>query len=243
MSYAPLISFVILATVSVLNRNLRAKIFSRDLSDWLVDVASLVTQFFILPIMSLLVVEKFCAWAIPSLRGAIGGGWLTGIAMYVIMDYLWYWNHRIFHADTPLWALHSTHHKPTQFDVFMTARNALVSHFAMVYFWGIGIASYVLENPTSFLVMAAIGGIVNFWSHTHYNLPQGSVLAKILGSIFVLPMDHAWHHSREEPGVNFGTFLNIWDRFHGTFHRPGTLPKAYGEEKHVSFWKQLVWPV
>ncbi len=70
--------------------------------------------------------------------------------------------------------------------LFLTARNALFPHFAMVYFWGIGIASYVLENPTSFLVMAAIGGIVNFWSHTHYNLPQGSVLAKILGSIFVL---------------------------------------------------------
>jgi sterol desaturase/sphingolipid hydroxylase (fatty acid hydroxylase superfamily) len=196
-----------------------------------------------LPIMSGFIVYKFCDWQLSNHQGSIGGGWLSGVLAYVFLDYLWYWNHRIFHAETPLWSLHSTHHKSTHFDVFITSRNALVSHFAMVYFWGIGIAVYLLKDPSSFAMMVAIGGFVNFWSHTEYNLPKHSILEKVLGSIFILPSDHAWHHSREESSVNFGTFLSVWDRLHRTLHRPGRSPTAFGEEKEVSVWKQLVWPV
>ncbi len=243
MSTISIIAFSLFAVVTLTSKSSRSNVKTRSRTDWIVDAASLLIHFFGLPILSGSIVYGLCEWLLSSYRGVIGGGWFSGVLAYVFLDYLWYWNHRIFHADTPLWSLHSTHHKPTHFDVFITARNAVASHFAMVYFWGIGISVYLLKDSNSFLAMAALGGVVNFWSHTEYSLPKGSILEKIVGSIFVLPIDHSWHHSREESRVNFGTFFSVWDRLHGTLHRPGHSPTAFGEEKDVSVWKQLVWPV
>jgi hypothetical protein len=38
----------------------------------------------------------------------------------------------------------------SQMDLFVTARNLLITHFLMIYFWAIGSAVYLLQIPHIF---------------------------------------------------------------------------------------------
>lgn len=190
----------------------------------------------------MILVYQLLDYFVPDLEGTLAPTVLTSVGLYLLVDYAWYWNHRLFHAETPLWNLHSTHHKPTHIDVFITARNAFVSHLAMVYLWLIGLATYLLSDMSLFLGMVAFGTIINFWGHTHLNFKSGSLANRLVSVFLVTPRDHTWHHSRENSRCNFGTVLNIWDRLHGTFYSPARSPDAFGDPTLSNAWRQLVWP-
>lgn len=225
-----------------MSQNHRQSLVQRSSVDWVVDGASLLVHFFVLPLLQVAIVYSLLDFLIPELRGKVSASVWTSIGFYLVIDYAWYWNHRLFHAETPLWNLHSTHHKPDRIDVLITARNALVSHIAMVYLWFIGLATYVLSDASGFLALVAFGTVVNFWGHTHLNFKSGSLIGSILGILIVTPLDHHWHHSRENSRCNFGTVFNVWDRLHGTLYRPGIAPKEYGDSSKSTVWSQLIWP-
>jgi len=235
-------SFLAFTLASLMVASERKRMTNKPLADWITDLASVAMHFFVLPALQIVLVYKLLGTFLPQYKGAVQDSWWLSALLYLLIDYGWYWNHRIFHAQTPLWNLHKTHHSPEQVDVFVTPRNALVAHFLMVYFWFIAAIVYVLRDPTFFLWLTALGTVVNFWGHTNFYLPCDSLLNRVVRVFLVTPREHLWHHSRENPHCNFATVFSFWDRWHGTDYCGAERPTGFGEPSKRTVWNQLIWP-
>jgi sterol desaturase/sphingolipid hydroxylase (fatty acid hydroxylase superfamily) len=108
--------------------------------------------------------------------------------------------------------------------------------------WSFSLILFLVKNPENFLIFAGIGLIINFWGHTNLNFKKHGVINKLISKVFITPLDHFWHHSTENSYCNFGTFFNFWDRIHGTFYSPDSLPKKLGFPTKLSTFKQLFFP-
>jgi sterol desaturase/sphingolipid hydroxylase (fatty acid hydroxylase superfamily) len=237
-----LFAFLGFAFVSLLVTSERKRMLEKPLADWIVDLTSVLMHFLILPALQVAIVYKLLNTFLPTWKGMLPSSFWLSALLYVVIDYMWYWNHRIFHARTPLWSLHKTHHSAEQLDVFVTPRNSILSHFLMVYFWFLALAVYLLSDPTIFLAFATAGVVINFWGHTNFFLPCNAWYNRLLSAIIVTPREHLWHHSRENPHCNFGTVFSFWDRWHGTNHCGDERPTAFGEPGKRKVWTELVWP-
>ena len=80
----------------------------------------------------------------------------------------------------------------------------------------------------------------DLWRHSALHPPKP--LADVLGLVFVLPADHAWHHSAGEPNINFGANLKVWDQLHGTWRAHDALPETLGVPLELSLGRKLMWP-
>jgi sterol desaturase/sphingolipid hydroxylase (fatty acid hydroxylase superfamily) len=160
----------------------------------------------------------------------------------MLIDYAWYWNHRLLHSRTMLWNFHMVHHAADHLDVLASARNSFWSPVLMVYMWSFSLILFLAKSPTNFLLIASFGLIINFRGHTNFNFKRDGVINKVISQVFITPLDHFWHHSTENSYCNFGTFFNFWDRIHGTFHSPDQLPKKLGFPINMKTWKQLFFP-
>jgi sterol desaturase/sphingolipid hydroxylase (fatty acid hydroxylase superfamily) len=237
-----LFAFAGFTLASLMVASERRRFTEKSVADWVTDLASVLMHFLVLPSLQVAVVYGLLNALVPHWKGTLPGTFSVSLLLYVLVDYSWYWNHRLFHARTPLWSLHKTHHSPEQVDVFVTPRNALVAHFLMVYFWFLGLSTFLLADSSWFLGFAAFGVVVNFWGHTNFYLPCESWANRLLRTVIVTPREHLWHHSRENPHCNFGTVLSFWDRLHGTEHCGAERPAAFGEPAQRTVWNQLIWP-
>lgn len=242
MEHIGLITFLFFLILSLTISSERKLLKAKTTQDWIIDSTSLIMHFFIVPVVQVLIVGGLLNKWVPHLKGVVTSSFFVSFLLYLIVDYGWYWNHRILHSRTPLWNLHRTHHAPIQMDLFVTARNLLITHFLMIYFWAIGAVVFFLQDPTYFLTFTVFGMVLNFWGHTSFSLPCNHPFNKIFTAVFVTPREHSWHHSRENPHCNFGTVISLWDRLHGTFYCESEHPKSYGEIYKKTIWNQLFWP-
>jgi len=58
----------------------------------------------------------------------------------------------------------------------------------------------------------------------------------------ITPHEHAWHHSREAFGCNYGANLSLWDRLHGTYRSPEAPPQALGIDAGEGFLRRAFFP-
>lgn len=200
----------------------------RTKSDWVLDVASLMMHSFVLPLLNGLILYKLLEFILPEFRGSINFGWTGAIIFHMLLDYGWYWNHRLFHGDTFLWNFHKVHHAPENLDILKTPRNSILSHFMMLYWWCIGAATYVALDPACIIFIGSVSLMINFWGHSPFDFPKDRKIGSLFLLIFITPRDHHWHHSSENSRCNFATVFTFWDRIHGTLHRTGDFPKKYG---------------
>ncbi len=227
----------------VLATGLSASRFARrDQENWLVDALSLTNHFALIPALQALAVYPLLSFLLPQAKGSLDFGWVGALGFNLLIDYAWYWNHRILHSKNWLWNLHAVHHSAEDLDVLASSRNALVTPLFMVYFWLIPVAIYLLRDPAPFLLVSGISLLINFWGHTRLNLPRGSVARRILSLAIIQPEDHFWHHSADHPHCNFGTVFNFWDRFHSTWHQPGYAPTKLGFHVNRPLWLKTLLP-
>lgn len=233
-----------LLALSVLHVLDRRQLLARGREDWAIDAIAQGSHFLLIPFVQAAVVYPLLALTAPGLKSSLEIGWPAAIVANMLIDYGWYWNHRLFHAQTPLWRLHSVHHESERLDILATPRNSLVSPFLMVYFWLQPVAVFLARDPAPFLTVAGFGLLVNFWGHTQLNLRRGSLLRRCLSTFLIQPEDHYWHHSAEgNTYCNFATVFNFWDRLHGTWHQPDIAPARLGFPLvDQPFWRRLVLP-
>ena len=142
--------------------------------------------------------------------------WIAGVLGFLILDFVIYLQHVIFHHVPVLWRLHRMHHADLDFDVSTGLRfhpfEILISmaiKIAVVLAFGIpALAVVVFEialNATSMF--------------SHSNVAMPGWLDRLVRLVVVTPDMHRVHHSvvRRETDSNFGFNLPWWDWLFRTY--------------------------
>lgn len=145
-------------------------------------------------------------WPLP-VKLALGVVWL---------DFVVYWQHRLFHVLPPFWRIHAVHHTDLDLDASSAVRfhplELLVSmavKMAAVAFFGVHFLAV-----TVFEVLLSSTALFN-----HSNLFLPSWVDAPLRLVLVTPDMHRIHHTihPDEQDSNFGFDLTWWDRLFGTY--------------------------
>lgn len=142
--------------------------------------------------------------------------WLEVAISVIVLDFVVYMQHVMFHAVPTLWRLHMMHHADMDFDVTTGTRfHPLEILISMV----IKASAILVLGPPLVGVIAfevLLNGLAMF-NHGNLRLPLG--LDKVLRWLVVTPDMHRVHHSvfPAEANSNFGFNLPWWDRLCGTY--------------------------
>lgn len=137
----------------------------------------------------------------------------TALLAVLLVDFLYYWDHRAGHRLAIYWALaHSVHHSSTAFDQSTGLRISFVDGFLSPLFY----LPLVLIGFDPLLVVAALGVVIGYqqWLHTETidKLPW-------LDGWLNTPSNHRVHHGVQPRyhDCNYGAILMLWDRLFGTY--------------------------
>lgn len=134
----------------------------------------------------------------------------------IVLDFLIYAQHVIFHKVPLLWRLHRMHHIDPDLDVTSGARfHPVEIGLSMVIKMGFVL---LLGIPAeSVLIFELILNASAMFNHGNIFIPLQ--VDRILRIMIVTPDMHRVHHSihREETDTNYGFFLPWWDRFFKTY--------------------------
>ena len=167
-------------------------------------------------------------------------GWFdasaSGIALWILAAVLWdfcyYWNHRLGHEISVLWAAHAVHHQSEEYNLSTALRQ---SSSGFIFGWIFYVPLFLIGFPADVLItVAAINLIYQFWVHTQQIRRLG-----VLDRIFVTPSNHRVHHAQNTPYIdkNYGGIFVLWDRLFGTFaEERDDEPVVFGVRKALANW-------
>ncbi len=143
--------------------------------------------------------------------------------LFVVLDFLFYWNHRLSHEINLLWASHVTHHSSEEYNLTVALRQSFLRNFIALIFYApfacVGVPWITL------LIADAVNRLYQFWVHTRFewNFPRWFSL------LFVTPSHHRVHHARNPEYIdkNYAGMFIFWDRIFNTFQEE-THPPVYG---------------
>jgi sterol desaturase/sphingolipid hydroxylase (fatty acid hydroxylase superfamily) len=145
--------------------------------------------------------------------GGFGGDLFAVGVGTLIWDFLQYWWHRLFHANSVLWQMHLLHHSDEHMNVTTETRHHVLE---------IALASVFITIPTAIIFkvpavnIATLSLVPYAWTYfTHANINLG------FGPLWWLmtsPDYHRIHHSilPEHRDKNFVNWFPIWDILFGT---------------------------
>ena len=158
----------------------------------------------------------YAVWTIPTT-------FVSVVAAVILVDFIYYWEHRIQHQVALLWSLaHTVHHSSNQFNQATAYRLSYADVFISPWF-------YLPLVIIGFEPLVVIGAFVfnltyQTWIHTEMigKLP-------LLDPWLNTPSNHRVHHAVEKKyhDKNFGGILMIWDRLFGTYQEEQETP-TYG---------------
>jgi sterol desaturase/sphingolipid hydroxylase (fatty acid hydroxylase superfamily) len=142
--------------------------------------------------------------------------WLDILLAVIVLDFVIYLQHAMFHFLPILWRLHRMHHTDLDIDVTTGVRFHPVE---IVISIGIKLAAITLIGPPA-LAVVAFEVILNATSQfNHGNIRLNEAVDRWLRLVVVTPDMHRVHHSviPRETNSNFGFNLPWWDRLCGTY--------------------------
>ncbi len=151
-----------------------------------------------------LVFEKFAQFSLPD------SWWVWGLA-FVAYDFFYYWNHRMGHEMSILWAAHVVHHSSEEYNLTTALRQTSGAVFSWIFYLPLAIAGI---PPEMFITVAALNLVYQFWVHTRHIGELGW-----MEKIFVTPSNHRVHHAQNKIYIdkNYGGVFIIWDRMFNTY--------------------------
>jgi len=144
---------------------------------------------------------------------ALPTSWGTAAVCFVLVDFLYYWDHRCGHRVRLYWAVsHSVHHSSTAYDQTTGLRVSFVDGFvAAVFYWPLALLGF---EPA--LIIACFFVMVAYqqWLHTE-SIGKIAWMDPWLNT----PSNHRVHHASQEKYIdkNYGGVFMIWDRAFGTY--------------------------
>jgi sterol desaturase/sphingolipid hydroxylase (fatty acid hydroxylase superfamily) len=168
--------------------------------------------------------------------------WCRWIVVFVVLDFVVYWQHRAQHASRFFWQLHKTHHSQVELTVFTVFRLPLIDRTVQTTV--LAVASVMMGDdyaiPSSIAMILLLHQLIE---HSDTGLSFGP-----LDRLFVSPRYHQVHHSTRADHLdrNFAGVFSIWDRMFGTYAEHGPGPLSYGlvdEELPESYFRQQFVPL
>ncbi|MGP8304970.1 sterol desaturase family protein [Vibrio sp. YIC-376] len=142
--------------------------------------------------------------------------WLNIPLSVVLLDFVIYMQHIVFHRIPFLWQIHRMHHADLDIDVTTGARfHPIEIVISMVV--KIGAVCVLGVSPIAIVIFEIVLNASAMFNHSNARLalPVDAWLRKVI----VTPDMHRVHHSviPRETHSNFGFFLSVWDRLFGTY--------------------------
>lgn len=144
----------------------------------------------------------------------------------ITLDWVVYYQHRVFHSIPLLWKFHRLHHTDLEMDVTTGLRfhptEIVVSMLTKSFF-----ILLLGAPPFGAFAFELVLNLTSLFSHSNVRLPAW--IDKTLRLFIVTPDMHRVHHSviSAETNSNFGFNFSFWDRLLGTYR---AQPKE-GHEK------------
>jgi sterol desaturase/sphingolipid hydroxylase (fatty acid hydroxylase superfamily) len=147
------------------------------------------------------------------------------IIFYVLMDFSFYWAHRLMHTRY-LWPFHSIHHSQSELTYLTTARFHVLDVVVLTVVTGV--PAVLIGWPVGSIVTVSV--FLSFQDkiqHTEIDWTYGP-----LYRVFVSPRFHRIHHATATTvfNRNFGRLLPLWDYVFGTAHANAERPVEVGVE-------------
>ena len=155
--------------------------------------------------------------------------WMWLLA-FMVVDFAYYWFHRLSHEVNFLWAGHVIHHQSEDYNLSVALRQSwLQQGFSAIFY--VPLAFWL--PPKVFIILTALNTLSQFWIHTQLldRLPRA------FETILNTPSHHRVHHAIDAQYIdkNYAGALIIWDRIFGTFELEDQRPR-YGILKPLRTW-------
>lgn len=160
--------------------------------------------------------------------------WISGLALFIGVDFCYYWFHRSAHRVNFGWATHVVHHQSEEYNLSTALRQgAFQELFSFPFYLPLAVVGFPLPW---FLAMSGLNTTWQFWIHTR-------TIKKMPGwfeFLFNTPGHHRVHHGQNEKYLdrNHGGIFIIWDRMFGTFQKEEEAVR-YGITTGLNSWNPL----
>jgi sterol desaturase/sphingolipid hydroxylase (fatty acid hydroxylase superfamily) len=159
--------------------------------------------------------------------------WIYWLALFLLVDFAYYWAHRMSHEVNLFWGGHVVHHQSEEYNLSVALRQ---SSLQVIWTFGFSLPIALLGfNTLDFVLVSSLNTLYQFWIHTETIKKLGW-----LEYIFNTPSHHRVHHGRDPKYIdkNHAGYLIIWDRLFGTFQAEEEKP-TYGITKPINSWNAL----
>lgn len=159
---------------------------------------------------------------------------LNWVIAFVLVDFCYYWSHRLSHHINILWAGHVVHHSSEEYNLAVALRQSSL-HGLMTWIFYAPLA--LIGIPWQMYVSTyALNLVYQFWIHTQ----AVGRLSKWMEFVMNTPSHHRVHHGINPRYLdrNHGGVFIIWDRFFGTFE-PEREAVVYGITQPLRSWNPL----
>lgn len=147
--------------------------------------------------------------------------WANWIAAVIILDFIIYIQHVVFHFVPNLWRLHQVHHSDLDIDVTTAIRFHPIEIILSLLVKLTAVAAFGF-SPGAVLFFEVILNAAAMFNHANIFIP--APIDRFIRLFLVTPDMHRVHHSviKKETNSNFGFSLPWWDRICGTYQAQPT---------------------
>ena len=182
--------------------------------------------------------QPLVAWVIQHRRATIVvDGWGAALALFITLEFFYYWLHRCGHRVRWFWLNHAVHHSPNQLNLAASLRIGAFGKLTgnVVFLLPLVWIGFDLRIVLSALTLNLL---YQFWIHATW-IPRLGVLEGVLNT----PSAHRVHHAAnlEYLDANYGGVLLVFDRLFGTYTAErDDLPCRYGLVQPMTSYNPLV---
>ncbi|MDK2124293.1 sterol desaturase family protein [Parachitinimonas caeni] len=139
--------------------------------------------------------------------------WWSFPLVFLLVEFFYYWAHRISHESRWFWASHAVHHTPQRLYLSGAYRLAWTGSIAggAVFFLPV---VWLGVSPKAVLLALTLNLLYQFWLHTEL-IPRLGWFDRIFNS----PSNHRVHHAINPRYLdsNYGGVLIVFDHLFGTY--------------------------
>lgn len=158
----------------------------------------------------------------------------TFIALFILYDLAYYWEHRLAHTVSLFWGGHVVHHQSEDYNLSVALRQTSTGFiWGFPFFLPMALMGF---DPNMLLLIGGLNLLYQFWIHTEHidRLPNW------FEAVLNTPSHHRVHHGRNPKYIdkNFAGVFIFWDRLFGTFKLEEERP-TYGVTVPIKSWNPV----